>query len=318
MEERQKALLAIVEKQKPMTVRQVFYQATVRGLVPKTENGYQMVARELSAMRRAKLLPFHWIADTTRWQRRPRAYASVGHALEETAKFYRRRLWDDAAAYVEIWIEKDALSGVVYPVTSEYDVPLMSAKGYPSLTFLHAAAEQMESEKRPCFIYQFGDHDPSGVDAARAIEESLREMAPNAEIHFERMAVTPAQIGAWRLPSRPTKAADPRSKNWTGGESVELDAIDPDILRALVRQSIQRHVDPRQLESCSSPSDRSASNWPCSPMKHDRRSHSRADTLRQTRVAKPVCQARSIAGPQAVSRRAARRTHTFYLQRRRK
>ena len=87
---------------------------------------------------------------------------------------------------------------------------------YPSLSFLHAAAEQMVSEKRPCFIYQFGDHDPSGVDAARAIEESLREMAPHAEINFERMAVTPAQIDAWSLPSRPTKASDPRSKNWTG------------------------------------------------------------------------------------------------------
>jgi hypothetical protein len=248
MEARYAALHAIVAEQKPMTVRQVFYQATVRGLVPKTENGYQMVATALGDMRRAKLLPFHWIADTTRWQRKPRTYSTVAHALAETAKFYRRSLWDDAPAYVEIWIEKDALSGVVYPVTSEYDVPLMSAKGYPSLSFLHAAAEQMASEERPCFIYQFGDHDPSGVDAARAIEESLREMAPHAEIHFERKAVTPAQIDAWQLPSRPTKASDPRSKNWTGGESVELDAIDPETLRGLVRGSIERHVDREKLE----------------------------------------------------------------------
>ena len=107
----------------------------------------------------------------------------------------------------------------------------------------------MAEEKRPCFIYQFGDHDPSGVDAARAIEQSLRKMAPRAEIHFERRAVTPAQIDAWRLPSRPTKTSDPRSKNWTGGASVELDAIDPETLRGLVRDCIERHVDRRKLET---------------------------------------------------------------------
>lgn len=247
MEERRNALISIVSEQQPMSVRQVFYQATVRSLIPKTENGYQQVARELSALRRAKRIPFSWIADMTRWQRRPRAYSSIAHALAETARFYRRRLWDDADAYVEIWVEKDALTGVIYPVTSEYDVPLMSAKGYPSLSFLHSAAEAMAAEERPCFVYQFGDHDPSGVDAARAIEQSLREMAPQAEIHFERVAVTRVQIETWRLPSRPTKSSDPRTKKWTGGDSVELDAIHPRILRDLVQMCIERHVDRRQM-----------------------------------------------------------------------
>jgi hypothetical protein len=249
MEARYAALHAIVAEQKPMTVRQVFYQATVRGLIPKTENGYQQVATALADMRRIGHMPFSWLADMTRWQRRPRAYSNIAHALAETARFYRRRLWDNADAYVEIWIEKDALTGVIDLVTGKYDVPLMSAKGYPSLSFLHSASEQMAQEKRPCFIYQFGDHDPSGVDAARAIEESLREMAPRAEIHFERRAVTPAQIDAWRLPSRPTKASDPRSKKWTGGDSVELDAIDPETLRILVQECIEQHIDRRKLET---------------------------------------------------------------------
>ena len=92
-----------------MTVRQVFYQATVRGIVPKNENGYQMVATALADMRRAGMLPFRWIADNTRWVRRPRTYGSIAHALRETAMFYRRSLWDSADAYVEIWLEKDAL-----------------------------------------------------------------------------------------------------------------------------------------------------------------------------------------------------------------
>jgi hypothetical protein len=86
------------------------------------------------------------------------------------------------------------------------------------------------------------------VDAARHIEDRLREMAPKAEIHFERIAVTPEQIAEWNLPSRPTKTSDPRTKNWDGGDSVELDAISPDDLRQLVRDCIEQHIDQDQLD----------------------------------------------------------------------
>jgi hypothetical protein len=139
---------------------------------------------------------------------------------------------------------------VVLPVTSEYDVPLMIAKGYPSLSFLHEAASEIAEQGRPCFVYQFGDHDPSGVDAARATEYGLRELAPGAEIHFERVAVTPEQIAELRLPSRPTKTTDSRSRNWTGGDSVELDAIRPGDLRdlGLVRRIIEDHIDQDRLD----------------------------------------------------------------------
>jgi hypothetical protein len=252
MKARRGALYDIVAEQQPMTVRQVFYQATVRGLVPKSENGYQMVATDLGNMRREGELPYGWLADNTRWQRKPRTFDSMKEALEDTAKFYRRSLWTGADGYVEIWLEKDALAGVIFPVTSEFDVPLMVARGYASLSFLNNAAEALAEEDRPCYIYQLGDHDPSGVDAARHIEERLREMTtalnPNAEIHFERIAVTPEQIAEWDLPSRPTKASDPRTKNWEGGDSVELDAISPDDLRQLVRDCIEEHIDQDQLD----------------------------------------------------------------------
>ena len=102
---------------RPMTVRQVFYQATVRGIVEKTEAGYAKVQTDLVEMRKAGDLPYGWLADNTRWQRKPRTYDGIEDALEETARFYRKSLWNDADSYVEIWLEKDALSGVVYPVT---------------------------------------------------------------------------------------------------------------------------------------------------------------------------------------------------------
>ena len=247
MEARREALFAVVAEMHPMTVRQVFYQATVRGLVEKAESGYAKVQTDLTLMRRDGTLPYDWLADNTRWQRKPQTFDSVEDALNETAKFYRKSLWADADAYVEIWLEKDALAGVVYPVTSMYDVPLMVARGYASLSFLHSAAEYINDLTVPTYIYHLGDYDPSGVNAAEKIEETLRELAPDADITFERLAVTRQQIALWRLPTRPTKTSDTRAKGF-GKTSVELDAIEPQRLRSLVQNVIEVHLPARQFK----------------------------------------------------------------------
>jgi hypothetical protein len=247
VELRREKLFEIVEAMKPMTVRQVFYQATVRDIVEKSEAGYTKVQTDLVVMRRADDLPYEWLADNTRWQRKPRTFHSVEQALSNTAQFYRKDLWADADAYVEIWLEKDALAGVIYPITSRYDVPLMVARGYASLSFLHRAAEYINDLEVPTYIYHLGDFDPSGVNAGEKIEETLMEMAPDAEIYFERIAVNRDQIAAWNLPTRPTKSSDSRSRRF-GNISVELDAINPDRLRALVQGTIERHLPPRQFE----------------------------------------------------------------------
>jgi hypothetical protein len=246
IEERRERLFEIVAAMRPMTVRQVFYQATVRGLVEKAEAGYTKVQTDLVQMRRAGRLPYDWLADNTRWERKPRSYDTIKAALDETARFYRKALWAEAEAYAEVWLEKDALAGVVLPITAQYDVPLMVARGYASLSFLHTAAEHIGALCVPAYIYHLGDFDPSGVNAGEKIKETLREMAPAAEIHFERIAVTPAQIAAWDLPTRPTKASDSRSKGF-GEVSVELDAIEPDRLRALVRNAIEQQLPPAQF-----------------------------------------------------------------------
>lgn len=245
VERRRHALIDIIAAMKPMTVRQVFYQATVHGIVEKSEAGYTKVQTDLVLMRKVGALPYDWLADNTRWQRKPRTFSSVEQALQDTAQFYRKSLWDDAGCYVEIWLEKDALSGVVMPVTSMFDVPLMVARGYASLSFLHTAAEVIRDLGVPAYIYHLGDYDPSGVNAGEKIESTLREMAPDAEIHFKRLAVTPHQIEAWGLPTRPTKASDTRAKNF-GDVSVELDAIQPRLLRGLVQAAIEQHLPPEQ------------------------------------------------------------------------
>lgn len=247
VERRRAAVFDIVKTGKPMTVRQVFYQASIAGLVDKSEDGYRRVQNDLVIMRRADELPYQWLADSSRWQRKPVTFNSVQEALDDTAKFYRKSLWTGAGCYVEVWLEKDALSGVVYPITSLYDVPLMVSKGYASLSFLYSAAEYLNELDVPAFIYHLGDFDPSGVDAGRKIERTLREMSPATVIHFQRLAVLPEQIESWSLPTRPTKQTDTRARHF-GDVSVELDAIAPDRLRRLVERAIERHLPRREFE----------------------------------------------------------------------
>lgn len=242
------AIVNALEADNPMTVRQVFYRLVSTGVIDKTEAEYKRtVNRLLTQMRLSREIPFGWIADNTRWMRKPRTYSSLEDALRRTAECYRRSLWDNQRVYVEVWLEKDALAGVLYDVTQEWDVPLMVVKGFSSLSYLYEAAEAIKDQGKPAYLYYFGDRDPSGVFIDRNIERRLREFAPDAEIHFERVAVTPEQIEAWELPTRPTKTTDSRSKGFEG-ESVEVDAIMPADLRTLVRECIEQHVDQRKLE----------------------------------------------------------------------
>lgn len=248
MEALQDALYAIVEEQQPMTVRQVFYQATVRGLVEKEETGYDKVQTVLAKMRRDEKLPWEWIVDNTRDRNHPLTFKDVPEALEYIADRYRKELWNDGKAYVEVWLEKDALAGVIEDVTRKYDVSLMVARGYSSVTFLYDAAQVLEGKTCPVHIYHLGDYDPSGVDAGEKIEEFLEEYAPTADIRFTRLAVTEEQIAQWRLPTRPTKRSDSRAEKFGSDVSVELDAIEPRQLRALVERAIKRHMPAKRYE----------------------------------------------------------------------
>lgn len=241
-------IVDIVTVGHPMTCRQVFYQCTVLGIVPKTEHGYDLVLRRLTTLRLDGEIDFDKIADNTRWMRKPRTFTGIKQALALTAATYRRSLWEDADVYVEVWCEKDALAGVIIEETHPYDVPLMVARGFSSITYLYNAAEAISAKNKPAYIYHFGDRDPSGVAAAHAIENRLREFAPEAEIHFEIAAVTAEQIEEWNLPTRPTKTSDTRARNFKG-DSVELDAIPSAQLRQLVRDCIEQHVDERALQT---------------------------------------------------------------------
>jgi hypothetical protein len=237
------ALYDTLAADNPMTVRQVFYRLVSAGVIAKTEGEYKnTVGRLLVAMRREGEIPYRWLADNTRWIRKSVAFSSQEEALNVIARTYRRALWDNQDVYVEVWTEKDALAGVLMEETDPWDVPLMVSRGFSSVSYLYEAAEAIKSKGKPAYLYYFGDHDPSGVHIDRNIEKQLRQLAPDAEIHFERVAVRPEQIEAWSLPTRPTKKTDSRSKDFEG-ESVEVDAIPPQQLRQLTRECIEQHID---------------------------------------------------------------------------
>jgi hypothetical protein len=243
------AIIEVIEDDPPMTVRQVFYQLVSRGVIEKTEEQYQgTVIRLMTEMRLDDSLPYSWVVDESRRVRITQTYDSIEHALAETAKFYRRSALAQSDDYVEIWVEKDALAGAMWDVTSDYDVPLMVSRGMPSITFLHrsALAIQHAAERgKDAYIYQFGDHDPSGVLIPQSIERRLEEMCERLDCpppYVERVALTKAHIDEFNLPTRPTKREGNRHAKTFDGDSVELDALPPRILRDMVREVIERHI----------------------------------------------------------------------------
>lgn len=134
----------------PATVRQMFYALTVLAVIAKTEQGYKQVCRHLLKMHRLGVVPYDFLADNTRWMRKRDSYRSLADFLERTQDLYRKAVWDDLDVRIEIWIEKDALAGVVYEITDRWDVPLMVTRGYSSETFVYEAAQEINRDgKRP-------------------------------------------------------------------------------------------------------------------------------------------------------------------------
>ena len=266
------AIYDLCARYQPMTVRQLFYQLTTTGMIDKTEQEYKnTVCRLTKDMRLSGELPWEWLADNTRWMHKARTYGSISDLLNSSQLSYRRSLWDPSTNpnYCEVWIEKDALTGVFLQVTGDLDVPLMPCKGYPSLSFIRSAAEKITYEissrqynhvEPSAHIYYFGDFDPSGVDISRSTEARLREFIDELTdtddddgiqdlFHFHRVAVNHDQIQAMGLPTRPTKKSDSRSAKFGHNISVEVDAINPDTLRQMTRDCITAHIDQQQLSA---------------------------------------------------------------------
>jgi hypothetical protein len=250
------AIYEVAEAERPVSVRGVFYRVMSRGLVPKNETrGYRVIQRQALAMRRAGDLPYSWIADGSRTRTRLRAFDGLDEWGEDAARFYRRRVWTSQDVDLEVWVEKDAISGVVSPVLLRWDVPLFVARGFSSETFLWSAANEIVASGKDTIVYHLGDHDASGILAANKIGGRLEELVGEVAgkhrrlaplVHFDRLAVTADQIEEWSLPTRPGKEST-HSAGFTG-PSVEIDAVPSDTLRTLVEDAIMEQIDERRLQ----------------------------------------------------------------------
>ena len=193
----------------PQSVRHQFYRQSGFGLVEKTEAGYRTVQQQILKMRETGTLPWSWISDGTRWRIKPNSYTCLADAVADVATYYRRDLWARSDDYVEVWCESDSIAGVLTEETWKYDVPLMSSRGFSSQTFLYSAAQTIKQVGKPTHIYYVGDWDPAGKLIPEKIEASIRRHAPNAEVYFKRIMITPEQIVEHDLPTRPAEAKHP-------------------------------------------------------------------------------------------------------------
>ena len=253
MEALREALFEIVAENQPVTVRGAFYLATSRGVIPKTENeGYRPVQRELLKMRREGVIPWGWITDGSRTRFGHRRYGGLDSYARQVAANYRRDYWHDSDEYVEIWLEKEALRGVISPVViEEFGLDLYVTKGQPSVSYLYDAAEDIISDGRPTYLYVLADWDPGGLRIFDRIKQELIGFVGDAaDIHVRRLALTPYQVDLYDLPTRPGKEKDPNAADFArryGDRCVELDAMPPNTLRGLVRECLEAHMDPEYL-----------------------------------------------------------------------
>lgn len=239
---RRSQIYDIVAEHQPASVRHVFYLGVVNSVpgITKNDSGYNKVQRMLVDMRMSGEIPFDWIVDNTRWQRRPRSFDDVDDCLNETARFYRRNLWARTGETVEVWAESDSIAGVLTDVTYRWNVPLMVTKGYSSITFANNAVEAWRADGRPVTVYYIGDHDPAGL----AIETKLLDYFNGwgIDVTWERIGVTWDQVEMYDLPGTTPK------KPYGFPLAVEAEALPPGILRDLLDAAIRKHVDPDELE----------------------------------------------------------------------
>lgn len=228
-----------------ITIRHLFYRLVGKSIIPKTEAAYKSLCGHLSKWRRSGQIEWGAFTDSTRWHIQQRTFDGIDDALENTVRTYRRNLWSTQPCYIEVWVEKDAIAGIVAKTANSFGVPVFVARGFASLSSLYDAANTFREATdagKIAIIYHLGDYDPSGVAAGESALRAFRDDF-KVDLQFIRIAVTEEQIQRLNLPTRPTKLTDTRAKKWTGGECVELDSIPPTEIRSLVESSIVQHID---------------------------------------------------------------------------
>ena len=244
-----------------LTLRQLYYQLVSRDIIPNKQSEYSKLSTLLKEGRMSGIVDWDAIEDRLRKPHKPSAFNSPKDILEVAINQYELPRMEGQNIYLEVWVEKDALSGVLKRVTEKYHVPILVNRGYSSasamydsfMRFVHNGAYK----ERPVKILYLGDFDPSGLDMIRDIRERITEfqegyndgyLVEDMQFSIEAIALTKQQIEHYNPPPNPAKVTDPRAKEFIrkhGRTSWEVDALRPEVLNALLRDSILKNIDER-------------------------------------------------------------------------
>jgi len=229
-----------------LTLRQAYYQFVQRNLLPNTEKSYKLLGNAISDGRMAGLLDWSAIEDRTRSMEELSHWDSPSEIVSTAARSFRYDKWQGQPNYVEVWVEKEALAGVVASACQPLDVAYFCCRGYSSQTAVWEAGQRLlercEDQGRKVHVLYLGDHDPSGLDMTRDVKDRLETfLEGKVSLNVDRIALNMAQVRALKLPPNPAKLTDARSNKYVaqyGNSSWELDALDPAYLTKLIRAEV--------------------------------------------------------------------------------
>lgn len=229
----------------PLTLRQVFYRLVAAQQLENTRAAYCGLSKHLVNARLAGIVDDSRIVDRVRNTLRVPCWNDLPDFLETVRQSYRREKWSRQPYALEVWCEKDAVAGVLQPVTDRYEVLLFPCRGYDSYSALKDAGERIRRAGRPTVVLYLGDFDPSGQDMPRDIRDRLtRDFGATFDLRV--IALTREQVDEHDLPQNFAKRTDSRAAAFIarhGDIAVELDALPPNVLQALVREHLDQFFD---------------------------------------------------------------------------
>lgn len=228
----------------PLTLRQMFYRLVGAHQFPKTEKDYERLCETMNKARRARLISFGAIRDDGFHNARWPGWQSLDGAkrsLISTAEGYRIDRQRGQPVQLAVWCEAAGMAPQLERVCGPYSIPVYSSGGFDSVTVKHDMAQAFSRIGRVRILH-IGDHDPSGVHIFGSLDEDVRafigEFGGDAE--FIRLAVTPDHIARYDLPTAPPKETDRRAFT---GETVQAEAIPPDVLARILQDAIGDYLD---------------------------------------------------------------------------
>lgn len=224
-----------------LTLRQVYYQLVARGYIPNNERSYKNVGSLINDGRLAGLIDWHSVTDRTRNLRSESHWDTPADVIASARYSYNLDKWKGQPNYVEVWVEKDALVDIVGQACSPLDTQYFSCRGYTSQSEMWSAAQRFirQKQRKKRIIIHLGDHDPSGIDMTRDIQERLEMFG--ADVFVKRVALTMNQIQTYNPPPNPAKITDSRASKYIdqfGDESWELDALEPKVITDLIKKQV--------------------------------------------------------------------------------